>query len=109
MPWKEVSTKQLRKDHGVDTYKKRLRSDAALKRVLKMFRNGELMDVCYDEKDHPPDVLIYFRERGMIYQRLAEISLRDIISKRASLKGIEKRQRAALRAPKKNPKPTKRG
>lgn len=87
-----------------------LRSDVTLRRVFKHVVNEPIgLDWwAKGSESAVSDVIIQI----LAYPHgppIAEISLRDIISKRASLKGIESRQRAALRAPKKNPKPTKRG
>lgn len=76
--------------------KKNLRSDAALKRANKE------KYLCGGVTGEPGNWTVKLWPAGE--DEIAEINLKDIISKRASLKGIEARMRKAVRTPAKRRK-----
>lgn len=84
---------------------KSLRTDAAYKRAIKVAQRDtskhydvvpELGVSCHAS---PGDLVVSISDlRGWL---IAEISLKDVIAKRKSLRGVNARLKAALRTPKK--------
>lgn len=85
---------------------KNLRSDAALKRLLEAQQDGEFVGVATYRED--VDLVVAFStwDSDLGMEVVAEVSLKDVISKRASLKGVEARMKKALRPTKKKAKET---
>lgn len=78
------------------------RSDAALKRAIKLRWS---LSVQHFAVSRPDDIIIALSPRrgdaaALGDDAIAEISLRDIIKKRAPLRGIEGKLRSALRSKK---------